>query len=242
MTDPQVPVELTYESAIAEPAGRRPKWVWVIVVAYGLVFGFLLLLPLWMKLSSPDDDEPLIAGTVAAGLIALCGMGLVFTPVRIAQRRPIMRGNVWIPVIASGFLAGALVLGAALALMECLKIDESRLIPICCGAGAVWIAWAIIVWVMTRSHEPASIAIWFHRTLFAGSVAELLVAVPCHVIVRRRGECCGGILTGMGICIGCVVMVLSIGPSVVFLYYRRWEKITGKGSEVRVQGSENSIA
>jgi hypothetical protein len=227
MTDPQPPLELTYESAVAEPIGRRPKWVWVVIIAYGLVVAFVLLLPLWMKISSPDDNESLIAGAITAGLVAICGMGLMFTPVRIGQRRQITRGNIWIPILASGFLAGALVFGASIALVECLKLDENWLIPVCCGGGAVWIGWAIVIWLMTRSREPAALALWFHRTLFAGSVAELLVAVPCHVIVRRRGECCGGILTGTGICIGCIVMVLSIGPSVGFLYYRRWQKITG---------------
>jgi len=31
-----------------------------------------------------------------------------------------------------------------------------------------------------------------------------------------------------GICIGIVVMVLGFGPSVVFLYYKRWRQVTGK--------------
>ena len=228
MADRQTPVELTYESAIAEPIGRRPRWVWVVIVAYLLVFAAILLLPLWVKLSSPDDNGPVIAASIAACLITLCGLGLVFTPVRIGRRRPITRGNVWIPIVVSGFLAASLLIGGALALAELLKLDDRWEPMIFIGAGIVWIAWSIVIWLMTSARSPESVARWLHRTLFAGSVAELLVAVPCHVIVRRRGECCGGILTGTGICIGCVVMVLSIGPSVGFLYYRRWRQITGK--------------
>src|SRR5438552_3086209 len=146
--NPQAPLELTYESAIAEPVGRRPKWVWVVVGVYLLVFALVLLLPLWVKISSPDDNEPLIIATIAACLISLCGLGLVFTPVRIARRRPITRGNVWIPIIASGFLAGALVFGGALALLECLKLDEWWLTPVCIGGGAVWVGWSIVIWLM----------------------------------------------------------------------------------------------
>jgi hypothetical protein len=228
MSEPGPPLELTYESAVAEPVGRRPKWVWAIVAVYLLVFGAILLQPLWAKLSSPDDITGLVIATIASCLTALCGLGLVFTPVRIGRRRPITRGNVWIPIVTSGFLAGALALGAALALVECFKIDEQWLTPICVGAGLVWIAWSIVFWLMCGTREPGAVARWLHRVLFAGSVAELLVAVPCHVIVRRRGECCGGILTGTAICIGVFVMVISIGPSVAFLYYRRWKQITGK--------------
>jgi len=230
MTEPQAPLQLRYESAVEEPAGRRPRWVWVVIGIYCIIVAFVLLLPLWAKLSSPNDNGPLIAATIAACVIALCGIGLMFTPIRLARRRPIARGNVWIPIVASGCLAGFLAWGGALALLECLKIDEDWLTAVCVGGGVVWVAWSIILWMMCGTREPGAIAKWLHRTLFAGSVAELLVAVPCHIIVRRRGECCGGILTGTGICIGCIVMVLSMGPSVAFLYYRRWEKITGKAT------------
>jgi len=228
MTEPQARLEIPYESAVAEPGGRRPRWVWVVIVLYLAAFAFVLLLPLWAKIASPDDNGPMIAAAIAACLTALCGLGLLFTPVRIGQRRSITRRNIWIPLVASGFLAASLFLGAGFALLECLKVDEWWLTPILIGGGAVWVGWTIILWLMTSARTPESIAIWLHRTLFAGSVAELLVAVPCHVIVRRRGECCGGILTGTGICIGCVVMVISLGPSVGFLYYRRWRQITGR--------------
>jgi hypothetical protein len=184
-----------------------------------------LLSPLWVKLSSPGDNDPVIAASVVACLVALCGLGLLFTRVRLGQRRPITRGNIWIPLIASGFLAGALVIGAGLALLECLKFNEDWITPVLIGGAVAWIGWAVILWLMTATRSPELIATWLHRVLFAGSVAELLVAVPCHVIVRRRGECCGGILTGTAICIGCIVMLLSLGPGVAFLYYRRWKQI-----------------
>ena len=54
-----------------------------------------------------------------------------------------------------------------------------------------------------------------HRKLIAGSALELVVAVPSHIIVRNRGDCCGGFLTGTGICIGVVVAFISFGPSVL---------------------------
>ena len=65
-----------------------------------------------------------------------------------------------------------------------------------------------------------------HRYLIAGSVLELLVAVPSHIIVRRRDECCAGLLTGTGICLGVVITLVSFGPSVLLLYYRRFKQIS----------------
>ena len=62
-----------------------------------------------------------------------------------------------------------------------------------------------------------------HRRGF--TVVELLVAVPTHLVVRRRSECCAGIGTAIGIGAGILVMLLAFGPSVGFLYYRRWKQV-----------------
>ena len=227
MSEPQAPLELSYESAAIEPVGRRPKWVWVVITIYLLLVAVVVLLPMWTKLSSPDDSDLLIGATITACGITVSGIGLVFTRVRIARRRPLTRASLWIPLLASGLLIGGLVVGAALALIECLKVDEHWLWGAWIGGGVVWIAWAGLLWPTTRNTDPTSLAMRLHRYVLAGSVAELLVAVPCHVIVRRRDECCAGILTGTGICIGCVVMLISFGPGVAFLYYKRWKQITG---------------
>ena len=96
------------------------------------------------------------------------------------------------------------------------------------AAGIVWIVWSAIFIGITFSVDPAGIGMKLHRFLIAGSVLELLVAVPSHIVVRRRTECCAGIATGMGICIGVVIMFVAFGPSVLLLFYRRWIKMARK--------------
>ena len=59
--------------------------------------------------------------------------------------------------------------------------------------------------------------------LLRGSILELLVVVPCHVIVRRRHDCSAPMVTSFGIITGMAIMLLSFGPSVLFLYKKRLE-------------------
>jgi hypothetical protein len=57
--------------------------------------------------------------------------------------------------------------------------------------------------------------------LLKGSILELLVVVPCHIIVRRRHDCSAPMVTSFGIATGIAIMLLSFGPSVLFLYKKR---------------------
>src|SRR5439155_23417717 len=95
------------------------------------------------------------------------------------------------------------------------------------GAGlAGWAWWSIIFALIAFHRGPASIGMKLHRALIAGSVLELLIAVPTHVIVRRRPECCAGFGTGLGLCLGVGVMFVSFGPSVLLLFHRRRKQIS----------------
>jgi len=60
--------------------------------------------------------------------------------------------------------------------------------------------------------------------LIKGSVLELLVAVPCHIIVRQREWCCGQYVSAYGIAAGIAVMLLAFGPSALLLYKRKLDE------------------
>ena len=96
--------------------------------------------------------------------------------------------------------------------------------------GVLWLLWGIVLYLYFRNSVAVvtRIVSW----LLKGSVLELLVAVPCHVIVRRRDDCCAPSVTGMGIATGIAIMLLSFGPGVLFLYKKRLDSYSkhGRGS------------
>ncbi len=85
--------------------------------------------------------------------------------------------------------------------------------------GAAWVLWAILFYFYFRNSSPVvtRLTSW----LLKGSVLELLIVVPCHVIVRRRHDCSAPLATSFGIATGLAIMPLSFGPSVLFLYKKR---------------------
>ena len=224
--DPVPLATLSYESANTQPR-RRPKWVLAIVIIYALlILGIILAMVIPL---AHQRDSLLIPVAITLAVLMIGQTSLIFVPVRVASRRPITRRSLWFPLIGSGLMAGILVLGGALALWEYFNFhsDESGWTVVAIAVCS-WISWSIIFWRIAATRDPASIASRLHRYLLAGSVLELLIAVPTHIAVRQRRECCAGIATGLGICAGVAVMLLSFGPSIGFLYYKRWKQVAGK--------------
>lgn len=92
----------------------------------------------------------------------------------------------------------------------------------------LWLLWGVVFYRYARnSSDPVGKAVSW---LLAGSVMELLVAVPCHVIVRRRHDCSAPTVTSFGIVTGIAIMLLSFGPSVLFLYKKRLDAYAARSS------------
>ena len=72
-----------------------------------------------------------------------------------------------------------------------------------------------------RADDPEALSRRLTKWLLRGSILELLVAVPCHVIVRQRNDCCAPFITFWGIATGMTVMLMSFGPGVFFLFAAR---------------------
>jgi hypothetical protein len=85
----------------------------------------------------------------------------------------------------------------------------------------LWGVWLIVFYRFSVTADPLALNARLVRWLLRGSILELLIAVPSHIAVRGRSDCCAGIGTFWGIATGISVMLLSFGPGVLFLFAHR---------------------
>jgi hypothetical protein len=218
------------------------RWAWIVAALYVATL-VVLTVPVLVTAFATDlktSELTKIPGmmiTVAAWPPYWLWLILMFTaqvcllavPVRVAELRPVGRGPVWRTVLAGGMMAGALAAGAFLSLFEYwshgkAKGDWGLWTAILLAVGT-WCAWAGVFLRASRTATPLDLVSRQCRTLLAGSVLELLIAVPTHIIVRHRNYCCAGYLTFIGLTMGVSVMLFAFGPVVFLLFVERWKRL-----------------
>jgi hypothetical protein len=156
-------------------------------------------------------------------------LALLAVPVRVASLRPVTQGPLWRTVLAGGLMAGGLAAGAFLTIYEFIVRDKgtgSWFGWTAIGLGLVtWCIWALVFSRMTRVTEPGDLVSRQCRWLLKGSILELLIAVPTHVVARYRDYCCAGFMTFIGLTMGVSVMLFAYGPAVFFLFVERWKRL-----------------
>jgi hypothetical protein len=94
-----------------------------------------------------------------------------------------------------------------------------------------WCLWSLIFFRLGRKEKAGDFIQRQSRTLLRGSILELLVAVPTHIVARQRDYCCAGFMTFIGLAMGISVMLFSFGPAVFFLFVARWRRLHPSAAE-----------
>jgi len=218
------------------------KWGIVISLLYALIVVGLLVPVSVLLAGSYGPFEPSFRENlmetyqewgvwVPVGMVLIGQAVLLFLSVDTSWKRLKPRTHLAVTCVIASMLAALL----GLAVVECcgVTVNESKFLDLLDTWGKVfalwgglWVLWGVVFWLYLRgSSQAATRAVaWLLR----GSVLELLIAVPCHVIVRRRNECCAPVLTSFGIVTGIAVMLLSFGPSVLLLYKKRLDGYRGQ--------------
>ena len=171
---------------------------------------------------------------------------LLLLPLNITERRLTPRRPLKTPVIVTAFFLANLVFAGLLAIFcaafkeegfgifgfltpfkanELSPSDLQTLVGMIITVLVFWFIWAVIFRHFAKTDDPDSLLKRSTRWLLRGSILELLVAVPSHVIVRRRDDCCAPIGTFWGIVTGISVMLLCFGPGVFFLFVERFKRL-----------------
>lgn len=213
-----------------QPAGPRPWWVVLVASLYVLLAAVVTLGPVvGGGLMAADDPNRVVVHLLLASayflVVFACGVSLLVIPIRARWPRPHRKTRIWIPLVGSAVLAGVVFAGFGVAALELAVGGRSQFDAFAPAVLAcvplVWVVWAAVFWFVSRSTDPLTVNGRLYKTLLAGSVLEFLVAVPMHLIVRQRDECCAGVYTTVGIAVGLIVAVIALGPAVFFLFFRR---------------------
>jgi hypothetical protein len=161
-------------------------------------------------------------------ILVTCQATLLFLSVDTSQR-PRPRTNIVLAYTITAVLFSLLAICFILCLVAAINPDRGTIVDRMV-LPAMWIgvagAWAIPFYLLWRKSDSAvaRVTSW----LLKGSVLELLVAVPSHVIVRRRTDCSAPVATGFGIYTGIAIMLLAFGPSVLLLYKKRMDQYANR--------------
>lgn len=183
---------------------------WVFLGLYLCIVGGLVLL------SIVDHAWP---WAVMVGVNLVCQAIFIFGAGTVHLCRPITRRRLVIPVAVSALMATVLVAGLLLAGSELLRVEDKPalfwIVVVIC-----WLFWGWLLFVYARNWQRYRVMSRLATILFAGSLAELLAAVPSHMIVVRRPGCFVGMCTMAGIVAGLNVMFFCFGPGIVLLFLR----------------------
>jgi len=219
-------------------------WPWVVAALYGLII-FALTLPITLIIFYPpseilnQDMRTIVTDFfewwpywVWLVVVILAQAALLVVPVKITGHRPVSKRAIIYPIAASALMMGLLITGAAASICETVTQDplaDDMWWTVFGIFVLSWFLWGNIFRRWSRELKPANLIDKQCRYLFRGSVLELLVAVPTHVLARYRDYCCAGFATFIGIGFGLAVMLFAFGPGVFYLYAKRWKKVRPKG-------------
>jgi len=212
------------------------KWGIVITIVYALVV-LVLLTPVAMLLAGVHLADLLgdlwgayqtLIYWVPAGAALVGEAALIFLTVDASRQRLKPRAHFMVSVIVAAMLTAMLAAAGIWSVGFAARGDDfwsafwNNGLYVAAFLLGLWLLWGIFFYAYLRNSSAAlsRVISWLLR----GSVLELLIAVPCHIIVRRRQDCSAPIATSFGITTGIAIMLLSFGPSVLLLYKKRLDE------------------
>jgi hypothetical protein len=199
------------------------RWVLLTVGLYFVCLSILVVPMLLYYFAITDVVSFYIWG---APVVILVSAILLLVPVDIVHERPTKKRKIIASAIMGAIPMGAMALGFFGSIIFMIwgenvsakYIYDWRILFI---PAISWLAWGVIFYRSYSNEDASLFTSTITRWLLRGSILELLVAIPSHIISRQRNECCAPPLTLFGIVAGLSVALMSFGPGVFFLFVKR---------------------
>jgi hypothetical protein len=220
------------------------KWGIIISAFYALILLVLLVPGGVLLFATPSAPADFLRGVeevygewllwVPLGILLISQALLLFFSVDTSEKRLKPRAHILVSCAAAGILTALLTsaviwsLGFAIGGENIWDKLFAKQRDILFFWGILWGLWGVVFYLYLRNSSAVvnRLISW----LLKGSILELLIVIPCHVIVRRRHDCSAPIASSFGIATGIAIMLLSFGPSVLFLYKKRLDAYPSRSS------------
>jgi len=201
------------------------RWAFLTVLLYAMCIA-VLGITIYLYLGDDWIDISLFFYAYVLPVLVLVQIILLLVPVAVSQERPVGRRSIVVSsifgAIPMAFLAMMFVISAVLMIWGETSTEEYIYNwPILIVPAVFWVLWGFIFYRNYSAADPNKFTSVVTRWLLKGSILELLVAIPSHIISRHRQECCAPPITFIGIITGLAIALLSFGPGIFFLFAKR---------------------
>lgn len=196
---------------------------WGLIITLFYAFSLVILLLFFQGMINWDLDFLFFV----VFFMVVAQVLLMFLSVDRKFRHTKPRSHILVSVVTATFLFGLLSIFFFGSIIVVVAGEENAGYPplsyfVIALPIIIWLIWAVLFYLYFRNTggNIQKIVTWLLR----GSVLELLVVVPSHLIVRGRNECSAPILTHYGIVTGVAIMLLAFGPSILLLYKKKLDE------------------
>lgn len=200
------------------------RWALLTVGLYAaLILLMSTLVTYWLQ-PGADASEWWSFNAAFLTVLVLAQLVLLLVPVDLSRERPVPRRKILASAIVGGLLMGLLVglflFGVGIMIWKEEEVYSFGWLWLVL-TGASWLVWGVWFYKSCRAGDPNVQISTISRWLLSGSILEMIVAIPSHIISRNRNDCCAPFATLVGIMMGLSVAVMSFGPGVFFLFAKR---------------------
>ena len=207
------------------------RWVLLTLLLYFLSLS-ILTVPI-LTIFNEEADLLLSFFVFMVPALLLIQIILLLIPLDVVRERPVKKRKAVTSVIFGAIPMAVLVLFFVWSMAN-LIWGESALDPfitnvsILLTIGISWICWGLLFFRAHSSKNPDSLTQCITKWLLRGSILEMIIAIPAHIVARHREECCAPPITLIGISTGLAVALMSFGPGIFFLFAKRMQLKRGK--------------